>query len=506
MWLYIFLFIALICLLPILLALASLLKAKYNLKHYEAQGIPTIFHPQGIFHLVSRHWPDNKQGSNLEYMKRLKNMYRDKSALAVNRLTHTGSYLYVFNEEWVREFLAKEELFDKVSPDRIAKDKFGFFYKNGHKLVQSRALFAKAFNYDRLSRFTLSVSDMIVRMIDQYCQEKNIGTEEYVKIDLGDLLDRILEKTLNIFIFGQETVEDLPSGKSVYRCVYDVYHHIVGLKGNLFYLLFPSLCMKYNLIHAIREMNRINKEVSAHILNIYNARLNLSTLGDCALDIIIQHNIQCREEGNMEEYIDEQELYGSVNLFQFAGTDTSQSLISNVLCEMAAHPSLQIQFSSILSEIFDSRGCMDRHSLDNNDRLNMWMKESLRRYNPIARLVQRVAKKDCVINKIRTRKGDAIGIGLVSFNFDGDYYDQPNDFVPNRFSKELEKSLPRHQFIPFGAGRRICLGRNLGELMSKLILCQFCKSIEFRQPVGIEYYTLNSALTTQETPIIEGRR
>ncbi|KJS51169.1 hypothetical protein VM98_38625, partial [Streptomyces rubellomurinus subsp. indigoferus] len=39
-----------------------------------------------------------------------------------------------------------------------------------------------------------------------------------------------------------------------------------------------------------------------------------------------------------------------------------------------------------------------------------------------------------------------------------DYYPAPARFDPDRFAPEREEQLPRHAYLPFGAGHRVCIG------------------------------------------------
>ena len=59
--------------------------------------------------------------------------------------------------------------------------------------------------------------------------------------------------------------------------------------------------------------------------------------------------------------------------------------------------------------------------------------------------------------------------------------------------------------MPFSAGKRACPGWNLGELMVKLAVSQFCRLFEFRRPDGIEYYVDKQFVNTITNPVIEIR-
>jgi len=507
MWLYIISAIVVVLLSPILLGIVDYIRSIFRLKFYERQGIYTEYNPKGVFSILGREWPENKKISNMERLKMLAKKNRDKKAIATKRIDSCGAYVIFLTEEFGKDFVMQEDNFDKKSFDsHVADEKYGFFFRNGHKYISSKAIFARAFSYERLSTFTMSVARMIQREIDIFTKEKNIGKDEYTRVDVKDLMHIVLEKVLNIFLFGVEDIPKMKSGESVYHMVHRFHDLLVTLRKYPLYLLLPALCAKYKLIQPLKDTEKIEAELTEYLSNMYRQRENSKELGDCAMDMIVLHNRQCKESGNMEEYMDEKELFGAINVFQFAGTDTSLNLVTNIICKMAERPELQQAFDQINKQIFDEKGNIVKESIETDPSLNEWMKEGLRLCNPTSRLSQRVAKKDCSINGIKIQAGDAIILSLIALHSNEEYFRRPELFDQSRFTKTNEKSLPRYQFAPFGLGKRICLGRNLGELMSKLILCLFVGSFTFKQPEGVEYYTLSVTISSEEYPYIDIKR
>ncbi len=52
----------------------------------------------------------------------------------------------------------------------------------------------------------------------------------------------------------------------------------------------------------------------------------------------------------------------------------------------------------------------------------------------------------------------------------GDYYPAPLAFKPERFLPEQKKARPRHHYMPFGAGPRVCIGQHFALLEAQLCL------------------------------------
>jgi cytochrome P450 len=48
-------------------------------------------------------------------------------------------------------------------------------------------------------------------------------------------------------------------------------------------------------------------------------------------------------------------------------------------------------------------------------------------------------------------------------------FPDPEAFIPERFTRERKAALPRGAYVPFGGGRRICIGKRFGQTEVKLV-------------------------------------
>ena len=114
-------------------------------------------------------------------------------------------------------------------------------------------------------------------------------------------------------------------------------------------------------------------------------------------------------------------------------------------------------------------------NFDNNELLSDFVKESLRLYGPASLSFPREATKDFKLGKYRIKKGTRFLIPLTAFHHSDDFHTNSMAFDWDRFSSE-KKSLQRSKpasYMPFGLGKRACIGKYLGELMIKVMLVNF---------------------------------
>lgn len=70
-------------------------------------------------------------------------------------------------------------------------------------------------------------------------------------------------------------------------------------------------------------------------------------------------------------------------------------------------------------------------------------------------------------------KGALVHIPVLALQRDPEYFPNPDEFDPERFSPENKRNIPQCSYMPFGDGPRICIGEirtsivNIAHLISK---------------------------------------
>jgi len=64
------------------------------------------------------------------------------------------------------------------------------------------------------------------------------------------------------------------------------------------------------------------------------------------------------------------------------------------------------------------------------------------------------------------------------------WYDEPDSFRPERFSKENEKLLPKYAYLPFSNGPRVCIGNSFATMEATLILATIAQQYRLQLTPG----------------------
>lgn len=95
--------------------------------------------------------------------------------------------------------------------------------------------------------------------------------------------------------------------------------------------------------------------------------------------------------------------------------------------------------------------------------------EALRLYPPACYLTRDALQSDN-ISGIPISAGDTIGLSPYLLHRHPEFWPKPEKFDPQRFLTNRTATHPRSAYLPFGGGRRICLGASLAQLELTLVL------------------------------------
>ena len=121
------------------------------------------------------------------------------------------------------------------------------------------------------------------------------------------------------------------------------------------------------------------------------------------------------------------------------------------------------------------------------------LKESMRLYPPIP-VMSRQAARDVDLAGEHIKAGTLVGLPTYAIHRHHRLWDDPDRFDPSRFSPEREANCSRYQFMPFGAGPRICIGAAFALVEATAMLATLVRAVRFestpQQPIPISRVVL----------------
>lgn len=155
--------------------------------------------------------------------------------------------------------------------------------------------------------------------------------------------------------------------------------------------------------------------------------------------------------------------------FMLAGHETTANAMSWFWYLMALHPEARERMLAEIDDVLGGR----RPAADDLGRLP-WTTACLQetqRYFSAVWIIARTAIEDDVIGGVgghHIRRGTTVIIPIHHIHHDPRWWPEPETFDPGRFLA-TDRTRPRSAYLPFGGGRRICIGQSFALMEMVLI-------------------------------------
>nr|XP_042905392.1 cytochrome P450 3A2 [Parasteatoda tepidariorum] len=167
----------------------------------------------------------------------------------------------------------------------------------------------------------------------------------------------------------------------------------------------------------------------------------------------------------------DEEIVANAYVFLLAGYETTATALAFTFYLLITHPEIQERLQQEIDAAEDS----SYSTVQNLQYLDQVFTESLRIYPPVTGFVSRLCDEDHGIGKYTVPKGTVVIAPVWDIHHNPEYYPDPWKFDPDRFSPERKGSVNTMAFLPFGAGRRNCIGARFAQLEAKLALFRLLK-------------------------------
>ena len=168
------------------------------------------------------------------------------------------------------------------------------------------------------------------------------------------------------------------------------------------------------------------------------------------------------------EGFSDKEVRDQLMTLMFAGHDTSTSTVTFALWELAHHPEALARLREEQDRVLGGAP----PTIDQMERelpyLDMVVDEVLRLYPP-AWIGPRRAVRDFEFGGYAVPRGAYVNYVSWASHRLPEVFPEPEAFVPERFARERKAELPRGAYVPFGGGKRVCIGKRFGLIEVKLV-------------------------------------
>ncbi|XP_062081357.1 tabersonine 16-hydroxylase 2-like [Humulus lupulus] len=175
-----------------------------------------------------------------------------------------------------------------------------------------------------------------------------------------------------------------------------------------------------------------------------------------------------------------------------AGGETSSTVVEWATAEMVKNPTVMKKAQEEVRQVFGGKENVEEENLNQLEFLDMIIKETLRLHPPVV-LVPRESRESCVIYGYQMAEKTKLVVNTWAMGRDPKYWTDPEKFYPERFHESCTDFKGNDfEFIPFGAGRRMCPGIFFALADIKLPLAQLLFHFDWKLADGINLVIIQS--------------
>ncbi|XP_076916272.1 premnaspirodiene oxygenase-like [Bidens hawaiensis] len=253
--------------------------------------------------------------------------------------------------------------------------------------------------------------------------------------------------------------------------------------------LFPS----FKLLHLVTGMRRELTKIHSKIDKILDGIIfdhqesrhgggGETDLNEDLLDVLLR----LKNDGGLQFPLTYDNIKAVIVDMLVAGTDTSSVIIEWTMFELMTNPRVMNKLQVEVRRVLKGKKKVYESDIKELDYLKLVIKETLRMHPPFPLLLPRECRTKCEIGGYNIPVNTKVIINSWKVGCDPDYWTDPESFIPERFSECLIDFKGTHfEYIPFGAGRRICPGLTMGLANVELLLTRLLYHFNWELPNGV---------------------
>ncbi|CAL0305359.1 unnamed protein product [Lupinus luteus] len=403
--------------------------------------------------------------------------------------TGMKQHLYVNQPELVRE-LNRYMSLDLGKPTYVTNKLApllgnGILRANGLSWAHQRKLVAAEFFMDKVKGMVglmIESAQPLLTKWEQMIEGQGSGANAIAEVKVDEDLRELSADVISRVCFGHS----YSKGKEVFSKLRSMQKAMSKEGGFLF--APTGFCNILNFSSKKQnEINSLETEIESLIWELVKERKrecsedsSLSSEKDL-MQLLLESSMSDENVG--KEYSKSFIVDNCKNIY-FAGHETTAVAASWCLMLLALHPEWQDRIRVEVSQHCPN-GIPDVDSLPLFKTVTMVIQEVLRLYPPAA-FVSREAYEDIKIGDLNIPKGVCVWTLIPTIHRDPKVWGpNANEFKPERFSEGVSKAckIP-HAYVPFGAGNRLCLGKNFAMVQLKVVLILIISKFSFTLSPG----------------------
>ena len=335
---------------------------------------------------------------------------------------------------------------------------------------RQRRMMAPHFTPRAVTAFVASMTDETERQVRHWESTGRVGDVVDVTDELGRLALRIVTRSL----FGVDVGTEAERFERAFR-------EANAVLSDVFRFPFPPLSVPTPRSLRLR---RAVAELDAVVTGIVRQRtLDGRTAGEHTdLLGLLLDSVDEQDGGGDGKGMSLEQLCHEVMNISAGSYETTACTFSWLFYVLSRNPEIEKKVHAEVDEVLGGRK-PEHGDLPRLAFTRRVVEETLRLYTPAYQFMRR-ANTDDEIGGYRVPAGTSILISSYFLHRDPQFWAAPERFDPEHFRPEAVAGRPKHSFLPFGAGQRVCIGKHFAMTELVLAVATLARTHRFVLPDG----------------------
>jgi cytochrome P450 len=334
----------------------------------------------------------------------------------------------------------------------------GLLTANGDFWLKQRRLIQPAFHKQKMNQLVQNMQHTIISELKDLPEDKEVASFPI----MNQLAFNVVAKSLFHISAVQEKMDRL---KIIISKVQEFLIKEIRVPHKAFW---------FKISGQVEKHKKMALETDVIIKEIVEQRIKSKEKHNDLLDMLLETRYE-----DTGEAMSTQQLIDEIKILFIAGHETTANALTFMLHLLGNHPEIQQKvFDEIIKIKSETADVVEQ--LQKMTYINAVINEAMRLYPP-AWITDRENIADDEFLGYRIREKTLIGVSFYELHRNPKYWDNPEEFNPERFLGEQKKKSYQY-FYPFGAGPRMCIGLGFAMYEMSLTLFYLIKKYKVKSP------------------------
>jgi cytochrome P450 len=355
----------------------------------------------------------------------------------------------------------------------------GLLTSEGETWRQQRRLVQPMFAKRYLKNFTAHMTQATAEVLES---EQFANLPDGETVDVSEVMMALTLDIVGRALFGADL-----SGETA-RKVGPAMNDVLSL-GTKMSRRLPTFVLAHLPGMNLEKAMSLNPEgrrfqaALADLKSVIDEMLEERSRQDHTGDDLVGVMLSARDEETGETMSREQ-IGDELMTFMLAGHETTSNALAWTWRRLSLNPAVRERLFEEVDTVLGDR-IPDMDDMDRLPWTRACVEEAMRLDSPVWTVGRQAIEEDEILG-YRIPAGSSVMVLISMIHRDPRVWPNPEGYDPNRFLPENTKGRPRQAYMPFGAGRRVCVGSTFATVEATLLAAMISRKLRFDMPSGAE--------------------